>query len=255
MSPAPAPAEKSPASLLLAKWRGRKATPSDFSDQIDRLFSRERVFDFNAELVASNGGPPHVSLLLEGFAASYKLLSNGRRQITALYVSGDLIDLHGVVLSRMVQGVFALSPGRLIQGDPDQLRALAHRSPDLCWELWRDTLVGAEISREWLVSMGRRSSLGHLAHFICELYARLSLVGRTDGYTFALPLTQSDLADVLGLSMVHVNRIIKTLRSENVMTWGGQAVTILNWERLCDIGEFDRGYLGIEPEHPVRTYP
>ena len=113
---------------------------------------------------------------------------------------------------------------------------------------WMDSLVDAAIQQEWLVSMGRRSALQHLAHFVCELFLRLKVVGQTVNFGFHLPLTQSDVADVLGLSMVHVNRMLKSLRSDEVMTWANQQVTIADWERLCEIAEFDPGYLAFRKD-------
>ena len=93
--------------------------------------------------------------------------------------------------------------------------------------------------------MGRRTSLGHLAHFVCELYERVSVVGGTTGNTFQLPLTQSDLADALGLSVVHVNRLLKTMRTEKVLSWSNFIVAILNETKLREIAEFDPTYLGL----------
>lgn len=95
--------------------------------------------------------------------------------------------------------------------------------------------------------MGRRSALGHLSHLICELFLRLKVVGETAHSSFRLPMTQADVADVLGLSMVHVNRMLKKLRGDDVMTWNNQMVSILNWQRLVDIAEFDPGYLAFRP--------
>jgi hypothetical protein len=131
--------------------------------------------------------------------------------------------------------------------DHEGLSALTDEAPDTTRLLWIDTLVDAAILREWLVAMGRRSALGHLSHLICELFLRLKVVGLTSNWSFRLPLTQADIADVLGLSMVHVNRMLKKLRSDEVMVWNNQIVSILDWERLVDIAEFDPAYLAFKP--------
>ncbi|MBU4238292.1 MAG: helix-turn-helix domain-containing protein, partial [Alphaproteobacteria bacterium] len=121
---------------------------------------------------------------------------------------------------------------------------------------WLDTIIDAAIHRQWLVAMGRRSGLGHLAHLVCELYLRLQAVGQTtgktsgkaDGMRFDLPLTQATLGDALGLSTVHVSRLVTELRGEGVINWSGGQVEILDWRRLAEIAEFDATYLRLQNE-------
>jgi CRP-like cAMP-binding protein len=108
-----------------------------------------------------------------------------------------------------------------------------------------DTLIDGAIHREWIVAMGRRSKISHLAHLICELYVRLKVVNRTTGLSFRLPLTQAELADVLGLSVVHMNRIVGDLRKLGAVTWADQSLTIIDWARLQQIAEFDPTYLNM----------
>ncbi|RUU12219.1 helix-turn-helix domain-containing protein, partial [Mesorhizobium sp. USDA-HM6] len=114
--------------------------------------------------------------------------------------------------------------------------------------LWLDTLVDGAIHREWIVAMGRRSKTSHLAHLICELFVRLQVVNKTREMSFHLPLSQAELADVLGLSVVHMNRVIGALRRMNVINWVTQTVTILDWPRLVEIAEFDPTYLSMSNE-------
>jgi len=112
----------------------------------------------------------------------------------------------------------------------------------------RQTLVDGAIHREWIVAMGRRSKTSHLAHLVCELFVRLQVVKRTSGMSFQLPLSQLELADVLGLSVVHMNRVLGALRRIGVVGWANHAVTILDWERLVEIAEFDPTYLSMNRE-------
>ncbi|TIP41543.1 MAG: winged helix-turn-helix domain-containing protein, partial [Mesorhizobium sp.] len=97
-------------------------------------------------------------------------------------------------------------------------------------------------------AMGRRSKLSHLAHLICELFVRLQVVKKTRDMSFHLPLSQAQLADVLGLSVVHMNRVIGTLRRMDVISWTNHMITILDWERLVTIAEFDPTYLSMSRE-------
>lgn len=187
-------------------------------------------------------------MILEGFAARYKVLENGGRQFTSLQVPGDFVDLHAFLLKTMDHGIVALSPCRVICAEHSRLRAITEEAPHLTRLLWLDTLVDGAIHREWIVAMGRRSKTSHLAHLVCELFVRLQVVNRTNGMNFHLPLSQVELADVLGLSVVHMNRVIGALRRSNVIGWANYKVTILDWDRLQQVAEFDPTYLSMKQE-------
>ncbi len=212
------------------------------------LFSGERHFRAGEEIVRE-GARPRVSLLLtEGLAARFKVLEDGGRQIAALHVPGDFLDLHGFLLKVLAHGVLALSDCTLAQVEHEALRKLTETSPHLARLLWLDTLIDASVHREWLVGMGRRKAIGQLAHLMCELYVRLKLVDRADGMSFRLPVTQNELADVLGLSVVHVNRTLRGLRRRGVIRWEGERIHIDDWDGLAAIAEFDPVYLSLQKE-------
>jgi CRP-like cAMP-binding protein len=108
--------------------------------------------------------------------------------------------------------------------------------------------VDGAIHRRWIVSIGRQSALEHAAHLFCEMFLRLQAVGLTEDDSFKLPLTQAELGDTLGLSTVHVNRVIQELRAEGLITWRGETVVITDWPRLQQIAEFDPTFLSLERE-------
>lgn len=230
-------------SSLIAKLEWRQPVSPSIGEELTRLMTRERLLETGHELRAVNWRSGNCLLLVDGLAARYKLMPNGRRQITALHIPGDFVDLGDLLIGQPDYDVVALDTCRFAVADQDQFLALAEASPAAIRLLWMDSLLDAAIQQEWLVSMGRRSALGHLAHIICELFLRLKIVGRTEDFCFRLPLTQADIADVLGLSMVHVNRMLKELRNDAVMTWANHLVTIGDWRRLTDIAEFDPAYL------------
>lgn len=121
--------------------------------------------------------------------------------------------------------------------------------PHLTRLLWLATLIDGAIHREWLLALGRRSALGRLAHLVCELFSRLQVVGLiVDGSSFHLPLTQTNLADALGLSPVHVNRTIQELRRRGILTWQHHAVEIHDWKRLAEVAEYNPAYLSLDRE-------
>ncbi|RZJ81070.1 MAG: Crp/Fnr family transcriptional regulator, partial [Brevundimonas sp.] len=168
--------------------------------------------------------------------------------ITELNLTGDFIDLHSLLMKHMDHGIVALTDCVIAHASHADLKRLTGDFPHLARLLWLDTVIDAAIHRQWLVAMGRRSALGHLSHLLCELYLRLEVVGQTDGYVFELPLSQAVLGDALGLSTVHVNRLIGELRGERVITWSGPRVEILRWDRLVEIAEFDPTYLRLQSE-------
>jgi CRP-like cAMP-binding protein len=120
--------------------------------------------------------------------------------------------------------------------------------PHLARLLWLSTLVDAAVHRQWLVGSGKRSVLEQMAHLFCELYARLELAGRTEGLRFAFPLSQNELADCLGISAVHVNRVSQELRATGALAWRGREVEILDWDALSALAEFDPTYLSLRRE-------
>lgn len=185
-------------------------------------------------------------LLVEGLVCRYKDLADGQRQIMEIHVPGDFIDLHGFLLKRLEHHLGSLTPVRLATVPHEKLRAITERHPHLARMLWFSTLLDAAIHRERILSVGRRSAISRIAHLICELYLRLEVIGLAEDGRYRLPLTQTDLADASGLTAVHVNRMLKQLRDQNLLTFRHGDVVIHEWDRLQRLAEFDDGYLYLE---------
>lgn len=234
---------------LLLKLEQRDQLSDDEKRVLEGAISRVRVVEADEDVVREGDQPNESNLLLDGFAARYKIFSNGRRQITAIHVAGDFVDLHSFLLKTMDHGVLALTPCRIAVVPHTTLEKITDEYPHLTRLLWLNTLIDGAIHREWLTTMGRLSATAHMAHFICELFLRLRAVGRTEGDTIQLPLTQAELGDTLGLSTVHVNRVLQELRKEGLIRWQGDALTILDWKRLEEVGEFTSTYLNLQHEH------
>lgn len=234
---------------LLLNLESRDVVSSQEKDILRNMIRRERHFSIDEDIVSQGSRPQYSSLLIEGFAARYKLMADGSRQITALHIAGDFVDLHAFPFKVMDHGILALSPCRVGFADHGDLKVVTETQPHLTRLLWLLTLVDAAIHREWIVAMGRRSKISHLAHLVCELFLRLRVVHKTDGQTFHFPLSQSELADVLGVSTVYLNKTLQTLRRQDVLTWINQEVRILDWEGLTATAEFEPTYLNhtVEP--------
>jgi len=200
--------------------------------------------------IVTEGSRPHRStLLLEGFAVRYRVVESGKRQITALHVPGDFVDLHSFPLRMMDHSVEALTACKVVAAPHAALLEIVKSSPRLTLVLWTLTLLDSAIHREWIVAMGAMQASQHAAHLICEVYLRLGAVGLADNNGFALPMTQEEMADTLGISAVHVNRVLQELRGANLIRFEGGRVTILDWERLVERGQFDAKHLHLGKVH------
>ncbi|OWO96174.1 Crp/Fnr family transcriptional regulator [Rhizobium esperanzae] len=233
---------------LLLNLGSRDVLSNEEENLLRSILVKDRQFAVGEDLVSQGSRPPFSTLLLDGFAARYKVMADGSRQITALHVAGDFVDLHAFPVKIMDHGIVALSPCHVALADHADLRAITERMPHLTRLLWLDTLVDGAIHREWIVAMGRRSKRAQIAHLVCELFMRLKVVRRTRGESFQFPLTQIEMADVLGISVVHLNKTLQALRREGVFTWENRTITIVDWERLQEIAEFDPAYLSISRE-------
>src|ERR1700692_3027101 len=187
-----------------------------------------------------------VKLLMEGFACRYKTLEDGRRQIVAYFVPGDLCDLRVFILKRMDHSIGAIAPSRVATIAPDNMLKLMHTYPTLTRALWWSTLVEEAIAREWIVNMGQRNALERMAHLFCELLYRFRAVGLNQGLSCTLPLTQVELAETLGLSSVHVNRTLQELRRQKLITLDRGTLTIQNLHALEELSFFNPDYLHLD---------
>ncbi|CAA9542615.1 MAG: cAMP-binding proteins - catabolite gene activator and regulatory subunit of cAMP-dependent protein kinases [uncultured Sphingosinicella sp.] len=231
---------------LLRKLRTRDLV-SDKEEEVLRASVAEIVeFPANRVIVKAGVTLSHCTLLIDGMVARYKDLADGQRQIMELHVPGDFLDLHSFLLKRLEHNVGAITAVRAAIVPHDTIRVITEEHPHLGRMLWFSTLLDAAIHRERILSVGRRSAVARIAHLICELQVRLELVGLSDSYRFPLPLTQADLGDATGLTSVHVNRMLKQLRDEELLTFRSGAVVIQDWERLQRLAEFTPDYLYLE---------
>jgi CRP-like cAMP-binding protein len=199
------------------------------------------------DIIREGDEPDDVHLILDGFACRYQILPDGKRHIMAYLVPGDICDFHVAILGEMDHSISTITPCTLVEIPHETIHNITTNHPTLNRAFWWGTLVDEGILREWLVSLGRRSADQRLAHLFCELLIRLQTVGLADHNSFAMPLTQEELADTLGLSTVHVNRMMMELREKELITTNGKRLTINNVERLQDFAQFNPIYLHLGP--------
>lgn len=195
----------------------------------------------------------HLTLILEGWASLYSTLENGKRQIISLLLPGDLCEPFGILPRFNDQAIIALTPLTVAQIRSETVRNTIHSSPRIEEALWWNMLMAAAIEREHLISLGRRTATERLGHLFCELHLRLEMIGRVNqDLSYDMPVTQADLGDLLGLSLVHVNRSLQELRATGVMSLRGRRLKILDLQGLREISLFDESYLHRVCSHAVR---
>jgi CRP-like cAMP-binding protein len=230
----------------LKKLRKRTDISSDEERAIREAVLETR--DVAADQIIIHSGEELNSsmVLLSGWMARSKDLESGQRQVTELHVAGDFADLHGFTLKRLDHDVLTLSKCTVGVVPHDRLKSITERYPRLARIYWFSTNIDAAIHREWALSLGQRSALSRMAHLFCELYERLHVVGRTSGDGYEFPLTQRELSECLGLTVVHANRTLQELRRRSLVEFENRQVTILDRRGLEGVAEFDPAYLYLD---------
>lgn len=185
-------------------------------------------------------------LLVDGWLARAKDLPSGNRQVLELHVAGDFADLHAFTLKRLDHDVISITECTIAVVPHDRLMILTEKYPHLARIYWMSTNIDAAITREMALSMSQRSAIQRMAHLFCELHVRLGIVGATRGATFDFPLTQRELSECLGLTVVHVNRTLQELRRMGLVEAQNREIRLLDKPRLQALAEFDPLYLQLE---------
>lgn len=215
-------------------------------EKLVALCDDERTVPAKQDILSEGERPDHVHVIIEGWAARYKALRDGSRQIVAFLIPGDFCDLHVAILGHMDHGIVALTRCRVAYIPSVELDALISQHNGLSKALWWATLVDEGVLREWVLNVGRRDAFERIAHLLCEIHARMRMVGLVEDDRLALPLTQEQLADATGLTAVHVNRTLQRLRKENLIEVGSGMLTVLDVGALREAAGFSGNYLHIK---------
>jgi CRP-like cAMP-binding protein len=212
-------------------------------DALERATSQSRRVSAGTDLIREGDRPGPVFVVLEGWAQRYKILPNGSRQVVAFLMPGDCCDLHVGMLAEMDHSIQAVTAVRLATIDSGTMESLLATHRDIGRALYCAQLADEGTLRAWIVSIGRRSSIERVAHLICELYLRASRVGLVTDNRFEMPLSQVILADALGMTPVHINRVLKELRAQDSMLISRKSMIVTNPVMLAQIAGFDENYL------------
>ena len=234
--------------------------PTPLQPFVDKLISRSNLGSAEQQAILALPASPaqiqtnrdfvrlgervnHASFVVAGLVGRFGQNRNGNRQITAVHIPTDMIDLHSVVAPDACSALQALSVATILRVPHEALRDAARRYPAIAEAFWRECVVDSAVLAEWVVNVGRRDAKSRLAHLLCEIACRTEGSGEKGGFVVPFPATQTHMADMTGLTSVHVNRSLRALLHEGLVEVRTRAIRILDWEGLCDIGDFDGDYL------------
>ncbi|KQT33579.1 Crp/Fnr family transcriptional regulator [Sphingomonas sp. Leaf412] len=228
------------------RGRGRTAMTREEKDVLEAAVDRVETFPARTVVIRRGETVDMSTLLIDGVMCRYMDARDGYRQLVAIQLAGDFVDLHGYPLRRLDHDVATISDVRVALVPHDRLTRILETHPHLTRILWRSTLLDAALHREWIFRLGRLDAAGRVAHVLMELHARLAAVGRARDGRFALPLTQQDLGEICGLTAVHVNRTLRRLREDGLAEVARGEARIVDAARLARVAEFDPDYLYLD---------
>ncbi|HET7281699.1 MAG TPA: Crp/Fnr family transcriptional regulator [Sphingomicrobium sp.] len=212
---------------------------------------RLRKLEPGSYLVREGDKPTHCSILLSGFAYRQKVTGEGTRQIVALCIPGDAIDFQNMFLSISDHGIQILTRAVVADIPREPLQQLMLKRPAIGVAIIHSTLIEASILREWVVNVGRRDARARIAHVLCEFAVRLEARGLASKDGFELPMTQEQLGDATSLTPVHVNRVLKGLQADGLISRQRRNIQFTDWRALQDTADFTRRYLHLPGEDEI----
>lgn len=205
---------------------------------------RIKNLERHAYIVREREKATQSCVLLSGYAIRHKIVADGARQIVSVHMKGDIVDLQNSFLGVADHSVQVLTESRVAFIPREAVKKLAFERPNIGMAMWHDTLVDGSIFREWIANVGRRDARMRVAHLLCEFSLRLKVAGLGEETRYELPMTQDQLADCVGLTPVHVNRTLKGLEADKLITrQTSRGIAIGDWKKLADAGDFDSNYL------------
>ena len=240
-----------PLDLLVRKLCASVSLGADVQQALRDLPHVLRTVAPGDYVVGEGDQPTHSCVLVSGFLFRQKIATDGGRQIIGVNVPGEAVDFQHLYLDVADHNVQALTRAEIACIPRAALQGLIAAQPSVARAVIVATLVEASIFREWLLNIGRRDARARIAHLLCEFATRLEALNLTGDYGYELPMTQEQLGDALGLTPVHVNRTLKGLEADGLITRSKRHVGFPDWERLREVADFDERYLhmGVQGGH------
>lgn len=244
--------ESNPLALLLRKLGQHAPLGEEDRKAVLSLPYSMRTLEPQSYIFREGDAPLTCAVLVTGFAYRHKLTGEGSRQIIALHIPGDPLDFQNLFLDEADHNLQTLTRAQLVVVPRVEIQKLARARPAIGNAILINILVDASVFREWVLNIGRRDSRARLAHVLCEFAVRLDAQGLAEEYGYELPMTQEQLADALGLTPVHVNRTLKALEVEGLISRNRRNVSFPDWQRMREIADFNQRYLHLEPQQSAR---
>lgn len=242
------------AAPLITKLESHVSLSNEEKLRLFEALAPPRIVTAHTEILTQGKKSAVLTVLLSGFACRSKVLRDGRRQITAYLVPGDICDFRFLSGDEHDGSVTTMSSAAIAAIAIEDFVALAEHYPAITRAFLRAAAVDEAITREWLISLGQRTAVQRMAHLFCEFFVRLNTVNLTRGTGYDLPLTQAEMGAALGLSTVHVNRTLQELRRRHLISLKGKFVELKDIDRLADTAMFDPLYLGHDPKDWLRQH-
>ena len=210
---------------------------------LQRLQGPRTVVASGKELVHEGQHRHSAYVLSSGWACSYKRLRDGQRQIIDIQIAGDFVGVRSLLLRTSDQSVVTLTDVEVRRINTERLSEIFRSAPRLALALlWAISRDGAVVV-EHLVSLGKRDAMMRTVHFLLELGARAQLVGLGTSEGYGCPISQNILADALGITPIHLNRVLRQLRQSKLLVFKDGLVTFIDRRRLIELFDMDFGYL------------
>ncbi|WBO24431.1 Crp/Fnr family transcriptional regulator [Sphingomonas abietis] len=231
------------ANAFVEKLKGYAPLSNEEVKLLEEVSRHGRRYASGQDMIREGDKPGVVFVVLEGWACRYKILPGGSRQIISFLMPGDFCDMHVAVLDEMDHSIATLTEATIVTIPRATIEHLTSVSPTLVKAFWWTQLVDEGVLRATIVSMGRRTSLERVAHLLCELSFRMRNIGIANEEHIEMPFSQIVLADAVGLTPVHVNRVVGKLRRAGALTVTPATLIVANLSRLAEIAGFDDNYL------------
>ena len=228
---------------FIDKLTAHVALSRDDISMLEAECANARDIPARHDLIRDGDPSGPLFVILEGWACRYKMLPDGGRQITAFLLPGDFCDMHGAELDKMDHSIATLTRSRVAMIPRAKMAELSATRPAITRAFWRMQLIDEGVLRAWIVSMGRRDSFHRVAHLLCELCVRTQSINLVNSERYELPISQIVLADALGLTPVHINRVLRDLRLHGVMERHARLLVIVDLIELGVVAGFDGNYL------------
>jgi CRP-like cAMP-binding protein len=210
------------------------------------LTSHSRSLAPNDDFIRQGDKPEASAVVMRGMVARYYTLSDGRRQYLSFHIAGDMPDAQTLFIERMDHAVGAIGEAAVALIPHAEILDLFQRRPAVGFAIWRETLIDAAIFREAITNNSSRPMQARMAHLFCELYYRARAAGLAKSGSCYVPLNQAQIGDSLGMSIVTVNRTVQALRKTGAVDFRNAELTVRDWKRLVELGDFDPSYLHLK---------